>query len=130
MIPDFHSWLTEGRQYRIPPTILNAYEDEFRRQLQAVVGRIHHPKLRAELDRMLDCPLRDRRGHCRTFSEFIYATLLRNGIHHRYDVEAALQYVIEKMLLDRSEATGQPKDNLFNGFRERPDYVGGNPLGA
>src|SRR3954454_12540128 len=119
MIPDFHSWLTEGRQYRIAPAI----PTPTKRQLQAVVGRVHHTTLRAELKRMLDCPLRDRRGHCRSFSEYIYATLLRNGIHHRYDVEAALQYVIEKMLLDRSEATGQPRDNLFNGFRERPDYV-------
>jgi hypothetical protein len=77
---------------------------------------------------MLDCPIRDRRGNCRTFSEYIYATLLRNGIQHRYDVEAALQYVIEKMLMDRSETTGEPRDNLFRGFKERPDYVGGNPL--
>src|SRR5262249_27252456 len=90
-------------------------------------ARVHHPGLRAELERMLDCPLRDRRGNCHTFSQFIYAALLRNGIHHKYDVEAALQYVIEKMLLDRSDS-GQAKANLFGGFRERPDYQAGNPL--
>ena len=39
----------------------------------------------------------------------------------RYDIEAALQYVIEKMLLDRSEATGQTKVSLFSGFKEKPD---------
>ena len=32
------------------------------------------------------------------------------------------------MLLSRSEVTGEPKDNLFGGFQERPDYVNGNPL--
>jgi hypothetical protein len=77
---------------------------------------------------MLDCPVRDRYGRCRGFAEFIYASLLRNGIHHRYDIEAALQYVIEKMLMDRSDTAGPSRATLFGGFTERPDYVDGNPL--
>jgi hypothetical protein len=130
MVVDFHQWLTEGRQYRIPPPILHGYEQEFRRQLLGVIERVNQPTLKAELERMVDCPIRDRRGHCRSFTDYIHAALIRNGIHHEYDVEAALQYVVEKMLLDRSEATGEPRASLFNGFEERPDYVGGNPLVA
>src|SRR5262245_38600606 len=128
MILDFRTWLGEGRVTPIPPSILSAYDSEFRRQLEMVIARVRHPGLRAELQNMLDCPVRDRRGHCRSFAEYIYAALLHNGIQHRYDIEAALQYVVEKMLLDRSETAGQTKVSLFGGFKEKPDYTGGNPL--
>lgn len=128
MLHDFLTWISESRQYRISPSILTGYEAEFRRQLRAVIARVHHPGLRSELERMLDCPLQDKRGNCHTFTEFIYATLLRNGLHHKYDIEAALQYVIQKMLMDRSELSGEPKISLFGGFSERPDYATGNPL--
>jgi len=127
MITDFLTWFTESHQHRIPSTVLDSYEHEFRRQLQGVISRIENPTLKANLEQMLQCPLRDARGNCRGFAEFIYSALLRNGIHHRYDMEAALQYVIEKMLLTQSD-NGQPKISLFAGFREKPDYSSGNPL--
>src|SRR5262249_54671799 len=76
---------------------------------------------------MIDCPLQDSRGNCRTFTDFIMGALIRNGIHHRYDIEAALQYILEKMLMDKTDK-GEPRASLFGGFQERPGYMGGNPL--
>ena len=92
MVLDFQSWLAEGSQSQVSPTILYGYDAEFRRQLQSVIGRVENPTLKAELTRMLSCPIRDSGGQCRSFSEYIYATLLNNGIQQRYDMEAALQY--------------------------------------
>lgn len=77
---------------------------------------------------MIDCPVRTAKG-CRGFAEYIYAALIKNGIANQYDVEAALSYVIQKMLMDTSEL-GQPRANLFTGFTERPHTAGFNPLQA
>lgn len=129
MIYTFQTWL-ESQYLAIEPHVLRAYDTEFRKQLERVIQRTHNPKLRTELEHMLDCNVRDRRGNCRSFSQYIYSALIRNGIHNSYDLEAALQYIVEKMLLDRSEMTGEPKQTLFTGFVERPGYLGGNPLMA
>lgn len=129
MIYTFQIWL-ESQYLAIEPHVLRAYDAEFRKQLDKVIQRTHNSKLRTELEHMLDCNVRDRRGNCRSFSQYINAALIRNGIHNSYDLEAALQYIVEKMLLDRSEATGELKQTLFSGFHERPDYLGGNPLMA
>src|SRR5581483_9539336 len=76
------------------------------------------------------CPVRTNRG-CRTFTDYIYGSLIKNGIHNLYDIESSFQYVIQKMLLDRSETTGQPKASLFAGFASRPGETANfNPLQA
>jgi hypothetical protein len=112
----FWEWLLgEGRQ-RLDPAILAGYERAFKDQLARLIGRTSDPALRARLEEMLECPVRDSRGQCRGFADYIHSALIRNGIHQSYDLEAALQYVVEKMLLDRSEVTGQPRASLFGGF--------------
>lgn len=58
------------------------------------------------------------------------SALLKNGIHHQYDIEAALAYVFEKMLMATSD-TGEPRTTLFGGFDERQPYTPNfNPLQA
>ena len=127
----FREWLliTEGRNDLVAPGVLQGYEAAFREELRKVVARTREPRLRAVLADMLDCPVRDARGHCRSFTDLIIGTLLRNGLHRRYDLEACVSYVVEKMLMDTTER-GEPRSGLFAGFEERPDYVGGNPLTA
>jgi len=47
------------------------------------------------------------------------SALIKNGIHNRYDIEAAVAYVVEKMLMEKGEA-GEPRTTVFGGFEERP----------
>jgi hypothetical protein len=127
----FWQWLrllTEERQDLVPAAVLRSYDTELKRQLSDLIARTKDPALRRKFQDMLDCPIRDSRGNCRGFAEYVVAALVRNGIHRRFDLEAALNYIIEKMLLDRSD-TGQPRSSLFGGFEERP-YTAGNPLQA
>jgi hypothetical protein len=122
MLTDFWTWLvTEARRADIDPSIHQGYESAFKDELQRLIRRTTNPVLRAKLEDMVECPVRDRRGRCRGFTEYIYAALVKNGIHDQYDIEAALQYVIEKMLMPRSETTGEERSSLFSGFNARPD---------
>ena len=121
-------FLTEARAH-VPHGVLQGYEHAFRQELQRVIRRTQNPTLLAELEDMLDCPVKDARGNCRSFTDYIVGTLIKNGVHARYDLEAALAYVVEKMLMDRGEH-GEPRITVFGGFEERPDYIGGNPLQA
>lgn len=137
MAQDFWGWLqqqnqlNEARQPFVSPTVLQGYENEFRRQLDNLIQRTDDPQLRQQFEKMRDCPITDRQGRCRDFSEYIVSTLVRQGVHHRYDVEAALGYVLEKMFLDKSVTTSQPRATLFGGFDEkRPYQPGENPLQA
>jgi hypothetical protein len=127
----FWHWLAavieEARRPDIPGEVLHGYELAFQDQLRGLIRRTQDPRLRAVLTDMLDCPIRDARGNCRSFMDFIVGALIRNGIHHRFDMEAALGYIMEKLLMDKTEK-GEPRASLFGGFQERPGYEGGNPV--
>lgn len=130
----FLGWLAalivEARWPYIEPGVLQGYEYAFKDQLRRLIQRTENPKLRSKLEQMLDCPIRDSRGQCRSFTDYIYSALLKNGIQHRYDVEAALHYVVAKMLMDKAD-DGSPRITLFNGFEDRPSQTPDfNPLQA
>src|SRR4051794_257420 len=100
----FLEWLEslcEERQKSVPPEILKSYEYAFQEKLKELLQRTQDPRLRARFEEMLKCPLRDRRGNCRGFAEYILGALVKNDLGNRYDLEAALAYVVEKMLMDR-----------------------------
>lgn len=108
---------------------MQGYEQAFKAALRAVIQRTKDPNLRATFEKMIDCPISTKSG-CRSFTDYILAALIKNGVHHQYDMEAALQYVVEKMLLDRTDA-GEPRATVFSGFDEhRPFQIGENPLQA
>jgi hypothetical protein len=129
----FYNWLewliAEARQPRISPAVLAGYEQAFKDSVRKLIQRTENPDLRAKFIEMLDCPIRDNRGGCRSFSDYIYSALLRHGIHHQYDIEEALHYVFEKMMMPTTDA-GDPRATVFGGFVEKPEYTGGNPLQA
>jgi len=127
---DFLTWLLSEEQGElVPQSVLQSYEFEFRRALERLIQRTQDPALRQRFEDMLDCPIRDSRGVCHTFAEYILSALVRNGIHRRYDIEAALAYVFEKMMMDRSITTGQPRTTLFSGLdASRPHGPSDNPL--
>ena len=128
----FFEWIiNEARQPLVDPSILQGYEWEFRRQLEQLIQRTEDPELKQQFQKMLDCPITDSSGRCRDFSEYILGALIKNGIHHKNDIEAAMNYVLEKMLMDRSVATGNERPTLFGNFDANRDYIPGtNPLQA
>ena len=122
--------LVEDRQQLVPPSVLQGYDSEFKQALTNLIRRTTDPVLRRKFIEMLDCPVRDARGNCRGFSEYVVSALIKNGIHHQYDIEAALSYVAEKMLMPTSD-TGEPRTTLFGGFDEKRPYTPNfNPLQA
>jgi hypothetical protein len=125
---DFHEWLVfcEARRDPVSQSVVQSYERLFRQELERVIRRTENPKLRVKLLEMLDCPITDSRGGCRGFTEYIVSALIKAGVHERFDLEGTLAYVVQQMLLDRTEH-GQ-RLTVFRGFEERPDYVTGNPL--
>ena len=85
--------------------------------------------LRSKFIEMLNCPIKDSRGQCREFSEYLLSALIRQGVHDRYDIEAALAYVVTQMTMDRSLSSGQPRATVFGGFDpSRPYLPDENPL--
>jgi len=130
-VQTFWTWLlSEDRERFVEPGVLQGYEQAFKAALRGVIERTKDPALMATFQKMLDCPIQDRRGNCRSFSSYIVDALVKNGIQHQYDMEAALQYVVEKMLLERTDA-GEQRATVFSDFDEsRPYEPGQNPLQA
>ena len=127
---DFLRLFAEERQPLVPVSVLQSYDHEFRQGLSALIQRTQDPVLKQKFIQMVNCPVRDARGNCRGFSEYILSALIKNGIQNRYEIESALSYVAEKMLMPTSDS-GDPRETLFGGFDEAKPYTPGfNPLQA
>lgn len=98
--------------------------------MNGVIQRTQDPALRQKFIAMLDCPIIDSRNQCRHFSDYIIGSLIKNRIYEKYDMEAALAYVFEKLMMPTSEA-GSPRQTLFGSFDPNKPYtLEGNPLVA
>lgn len=128
---DFQAWrlLNEVARPFVPQGVLAGYEQALKKELLRLIQRTKDPYLRDKFTEMLDCPIKDARGTCRSFSDYTMSALVKNGIHQRYDLEAALAYVFEKMLMDKTD-TGEARRTVFGDFTEKPGLVEGNPLQA
>ena len=98
----FSNWLIEATAQLFDPSVLQDYDQEFRRQLERLIHRTEDPTLQAKFIEMLDCPITDSSGRCRDFSEYVYSALIRSGVHNQYDIEASMSHVMTQMLMDRS----------------------------
>lgn len=127
----FWQWLlAERRQDLVPQEVLDGYEHGFRRALEQLMNKVQDPVLRDKFAKMLDCPVKDAKGRCRSFTDYIVAALVRHGIHKEADVEDVLSYVYQTMMHDR-KITGEPKATVFGSFdANRPYGPLGNPLEA
>jgi len=132
-VATFFEWLrllTEERQGLVPASVLQAYDHEFKQSLNRLIQRTEDPVLRNKFREMIDCPVVDRQGNCRGFAEYILSALIKNGVQQQYDIEAALAYVFEKMMMPISD-TGEPRVTLFGDFDEKKPYTANfNPLQA
>jgi hypothetical protein len=120
----FLQWVTllsEERQKSVPPEVLRGYDLALRRELERMAKRIDDPEVRSKFASIIDCPIIDGRGSCRGFADYALGALIRNGVQSRYDLEQALQYIFEKMLMTRSDS-GDERNTLFTGFdANQPD---------
>ena len=105
----------------MPPEVLRGYDSEINRQLEQIAQRINDPGLRKQFRGMMTCGIKDSTGRCRGWGDYVMGALIRNGITDRYDLEGAIQYVFEKMLMPTSDQ-GEARATLFSDFESnRPD---------
>jgi hypothetical protein len=79
---------------------------------------------------MRRCPIRNKAGGCSRFTDYIVGALLRNGCHHQYDLEDALQRFVFRLLSPVGE-TGKTRRTIFDFDETCPyDLSVGNPLQA
>jgi hypothetical protein len=126
----FREWLILQERQLFPPDLLQSWEYGFRQGLEQLIQSTRDPVLKAEFERMRNCPIRDQHGQCRSFVDYIIGALIRNGIPQMCDPEEAMAYIFSNLLTDRT-LKGTPKLNLFGGFDEsRPYNRGDNPFEA
>ena len=112
----------------VDPAVLDSYERAFQQGLEALIQRTRDPELRRTFEGMRSCPVRDRGGRCNRFADYILGALVRNGCHHEYDIEDALQRIVFRMLSPVGES-GKPRRTIFDFDANQPyDLRLGNPL--
>ena len=126
----FREWLLLVERTLVDPAVLDSYERAFQGGLESLIGRTRDPELRQTFEGMRQCPVRGRDGRCNRFTDYILGALIRNGCHHQYDIEDALQRVVFRMLSPTGE-TGAKRRTIFDFDESRPyDLRVGNPLQA
>lgn len=116
---DFWSWVRlvveAQRSEQVPSSIISAYDRAFQDEIEKLVKQTHDPAQRRRFREMLACHLMDANGHCRTFANYILGALIRNRVYERADMQAALAYVVEKMMMPVNDQGGT-RTTLFGSF--------------
>jgi len=127
----FLEWLLAEEKELVPAQVKQTYENAFKQALQRFFQRTKNPILKEKVKEMLDCPIRDRRGRCRSFTDYIVGALVRNGITDSHEIQSALGHVAERMLMHRQLGTGEGWASVLDDFDEsRPFDPDTNPLQA
>ena len=127
----FREWLILTERAAIDPAVLQSYENAFQQELQRLIHRTKDPELRQAFANMQSCPVKDQRGQCHRWTDYILGSLLRWSCGDRtIDLEDALQMIVFHMLSSIGER-GQKRKSLFDFDENRPyDLRIGNPLQA
>jgi hypothetical protein len=124
----FADWFLAEERSLVDPSVLNSYEKAFQQRLEGLIKRTKAPDLRRAFEDMRRCPIKSMDGRCSRFVDYIMAALVKQGCHHQYDIEGALQRIINKMLGSKGER-GLPHRSLFDFDESRPYNLRlGNPL--
>jgi hypothetical protein len=124
----FREWLLLVERSLVDPAVLDSYERAFQNGLEALIQRTQDPELRRTFEGMRRCPVQGRDGRCSRFVDYVLGALLRNGCHHQYDVEDALQRIVFRMLSPVGES-GRQRKTIFDFDEDRPfDLRLGNPI--
>lgn len=126
----FAEWLWCEERNLVDPGVLATYEQAFQDGLESLIRRTQDPELRAAFETMRSCPIRDRRGGCTRFADYILGALIRNGCHQRFDIDDCLQRICFRLLSPIGER-GFARRSLFDFDETAPyDLRFGNPLAA
>lgn len=126
---DFREWLLNEERHLIPVPVANSWEGGFQDELVRLIARTKHPALRSEFQKMRSCPVRDNRGNCRGFVDYITGTMIRNRCGLR-DPEDSLARVCHQLLTPVNLQV-RPRATLFGNFDETKPFIPGtNPLEA
>ncbi len=125
----FREWLLQEERQVIDAAVLQGYENAFQQELQKLINRTRDPELKQAFEDMRSCPIKDQRGRCHRFIDYILGSLLRwAGHERRFDLEDALQYIVFRML-SRVGERGTRRRSVFDFDETRPyDLRIGNPL--
>ncbi len=128
---EFRAWLVITEAAAVDPAVLQSYESAFQQELQKLIQRTKDPDLRQAFQDMQSCPVKDQRGQCRRWTDYILGSLIRwAGGNRNIDLEDALQMIAFHMLSSVGER-GQRRKSLFDFDESRPfDLRQGNPLQA
>lgn len=125
----FREWLLVQESARVDPSVVASYERGLQDGLNDLIARTRDPDLRTTLERMKRCPVRDQSGACRSFTDYITGTLIRNRCGLADPEESFSQ--VYRQLMSPVNLQGQPRATLFGGFDEsKPFGPGTNPLEA
>jgi hypothetical protein len=117
---DFRQFLLILERTLVDPAVVQSYEREFQRQLDALIQRTADPALRNTFASMKSF----------SFVNYIVGSLFRHGCTYRCDPEEALQYIAMNMLSPVGER-GQPRKTLFDiDLNYSWNLQQGNPLEA
>lgn len=126
---NFCEWLSIRESVRVDPAVAASYERGLHDGLNGLIARTRDPALRGTLERMRQCPVRDQGGGCRSFIDYVTATLIRNRCGLA-DPEESLA-AIYRQLMAPTNLQGQPRATLFGDFDEtKPFGPGSNPVEA
>ena len=124
----FREWLLLSEVSLIDPSVLNSYEQAFQQKLEELIQRTQNPELRRAFEAMRTCPIKSMNGRCSRFIDYIVGAIVKQGLHHQFDLEGVLQRIIYKMLGTKGER-GLPHKGLFDFDESRPINLKlGNPL--
>jgi hypothetical protein len=117
---DFKDFILILERTLVDPGVVQSYEREFQRQLDALIQRTTDPALRNTFASMKSF----------SFTNYIVGSLFHHGCIHRYDPEEALQFIAMNMLSPVGER-GQPRKTLFDiDTTYSWNLQQGNPLAA
>ncbi len=125
---DFRVFLLLQERQQVDPATLQSLEQGFHQALEKLIARTRDPVLRVEFEKMRSCPIRDARGRCNTFTDYLLGTLIRRGCHG-VDYEDAMQYAFIQ-LASPVNLNGKPKSTAFDIDESRPYNPGDNPCEA
>lgn len=96
-------------------------EIELRHRMEQLSQQIEDPGLRKQFRSMINCGILNSAGRCQSWGNYILDELVKTGVGNRHDLEEALKFVMNVLLLPRSDR-GEKQISLISDFpANRPD---------
>ncbi|MGA2257118.1 MAG: hypothetical protein ABSG53_20895, partial [Thermoguttaceae bacterium] len=74
----FQDWLFSEEKQAVDPAVLDSYEQACQAELEDLIRRTRNPALRKALESMRLCPVKNKSGHCTSWTDYAVGALLRH----------------------------------------------------